>query len=112
MWFETSEKSGLFLTHLILDPFYTESPGRGLLSKKIESHGRGVLWKKIFLKETPTQVFSCEYCEILKNNSFEELVFCDLVTFSQSLTLSRFGQSLMENFIFLCSGWDSLISNT
>ena len=23
-------------------------------------------------KETPTQVFSCEYCEILKNTYFEE----------------------------------------
>ena len=25
-----------------------------------------------FLKETPTQVFSCEYCEILKNTFFTE----------------------------------------
>ena len=31
MWFATSEKSELFLTHLMLDPFYTESAGRGLL---------------------------------------------------------------------------------
>ena len=23
-------------------------------------------------KETPTQVFSCEYCEVFKNTSFEE----------------------------------------
>ena len=24
----------------------------------------------VFQKETPTQVFSCEYCEILKNSLF------------------------------------------
>ena len=27
---------------------------------------------EILLKETPTQVFSCEYCEIFKNIYFEE----------------------------------------
>ena len=27
---------------------------------------------KIFLRETPTQVFSCEYCEILHNTYFEK----------------------------------------
>ena len=26
----------------------------------------------ILLKETPTQVFSCEYCKIFKNTYFEE----------------------------------------
>ena len=25
-----------------------------------------------FIKKTPTQVFSCEYCEIFKNTYFEE----------------------------------------
>ena len=26
----------------------------------------------MFIKETPTQVFPCEYCEIFKNTYFEE----------------------------------------
>ena len=26
----------------------------------------------ILFKETPAQVFSCEYCDIFKNTSFEE----------------------------------------
>ena len=26
----------------------------------------------IYYKETPTQVFSCEYCEMFKNTYFEE----------------------------------------
>ena len=28
----------------------------------------------VLLKKTPTQLFSCKYCEILKNNYFEELL--------------------------------------
>ena len=27
---------------------------------------------RLYQKETPTQVFSCEYCEIFKSNYFEE----------------------------------------
>ena len=27
---------------------------------------------QLYEKETPTQVFSCEYCEIFKNTYFEE----------------------------------------
>ena len=70
--------------------------------RKLEAATRGALYKKIFLeipqylqkntcvgvffykaadlqacnllKKTPTQVFSCEYCEISKNNYFEELL--------------------------------------
>ena len=32
------------------------------------------LWIQVcnFLKETPTQVFSCEICQMFKNNYFEE----------------------------------------
>ena len=40
-----------------------------------EESPEGVLWKKVFLKisqlykkETPIQVFSCEFCETFKNN--------------------------------------------
>ena len=35
----------------------------------------GTLEKKfcnVILKETPTQLFSCEYCEVFKNAYFEE----------------------------------------
>ena len=28
--------------------------------------------ESLFNKETPTQVFTCEYCEIFKNNYLEE----------------------------------------
>ena len=28
--------------------------------------------EQLYHKETPTQVFSCEICKILKNNDFEE----------------------------------------
>ena len=28
--------------------------------------------RKLYYKETPPQVFSCEYCEIFKNIDFEE----------------------------------------
>ena len=31
--------------------------------------GKHLCWS-LFLKETPTQVFSCEYCEFFKNNFF------------------------------------------
>ena len=27
---------------------------------------------QLYQKETPTQVFSCEYCELFKNNYFEK----------------------------------------
>ena len=30
------------------------------------------LYQSLFLKKGPTQLFSCEYCEIFKNNFFEE----------------------------------------
>ena len=32
----------------------------------------GVSDLQLFWKETPTQLFSCEYCEIFKNTYFEE----------------------------------------
>ena len=32
------------------------------------------LLKKLYLKETPTQMFSCDYREISKNTYFEEVI--------------------------------------
>ena len=34
--------------------------------------GKHLGWSLILLKYPPTQVFSCEYCEIFKNIYFEE----------------------------------------
>ena len=34
-------------------------------------HGRGL---QLYQKETPTQVFSCEYCNLFKNTCLEELL--------------------------------------
>ena len=37
--------------------------------------GKQLLWNpffQLYQKETPTEVFSCEYCEIFKNTYFEE----------------------------------------
>ena len=46
------------------------------ISWSSEAATRGVLWKKLFLKlsqkDTPTQVFSSEYCETFENTYFEE----------------------------------------
>ena len=34
--------------------------------------GKHLFWSQLYYKEIPTQVFSCEYCEIFKNTSFIE----------------------------------------
>ena len=37
--------------------------------------GKQLFWNpffQLYQKETPTEVFSCEYCEIFKNTYFEE----------------------------------------
>ena len=66
-----------------------------------EAATRGVLWKSVFLeisqnsqennflkKETPAQVFSCEFCEISKNTFFAEHLW---KTASEESSLSNEG---------------------
>ena len=65
----------------------TETATRGVLCKKLllkileysqeNTCVRVSFWQSykacnFYKQETPTQVFSCEYCEIFKNNYFEE----------------------------------------
>ena len=46
---------------------------KGVLKKFPKFHRKTPLSESRFLKkETPTQVFSCEICEIFKNTYFEE----------------------------------------
>ena len=58
---------------------------------------------QLYYKKTPTQVFSCEYCEIFKNNLFyrtplvatsKALHIFEITAFSQSLLVKKFPESL------------------
>ena len=40
---------------------------------------------QLYLKDTPTQVFSCEYCEIFKKTYFEEYLQTATITFFSKL---------------------------
>ena len=43
-----------------------------LLAIKLQAWRSATFLMQLFKKETPTKVFSCEYCEIFKNTYFEE----------------------------------------
>ena len=44
--------------------------------------GNHLCWSLFIEKETPKQVFSCEYCELFKNRFFIEHLWCLLLIFS------------------------------
>ena len=50
------------------------------------------------LKQTPTQVFSCEYCSVFKNNFFEEQDF--LIMTIWLLFLRKFAKLSRRNQLF------------
>ena len=50
------------------------------------------------LKQTPTQVFSCEYCSIFKNNFFEEQLF--LIMTIWLLFFRKFAKLSRRNQLF------------
>ena len=45
---------------------------------------------QFYYKETPTQVFSCEYCEIFKNTSFEKSLKSCFCYIALRLTVAAF----------------------
>ena len=66
--------------------YFQKQPSGGVLWKIFT--GKHLCWSLFLIKlqETPTQVFSCEYCKIFKNNVLEEhlqtaaSVFCKTYT--------------------------------
>ena len=82
----------------------------GILRNLVVFTGKHLHWSLFFKKETPTQVFSCEYCKIFQNSFFYRALLVAGSNYFFAMVFVKFDRDLKNGtarsshlWLFKCS---------